>query len=131
LIASESVFGYSLPIWNYVPSLTNRFWDTPAKPNPHRLAAAQSSPAYVEHKNVRLARRHPEIFFEKRVTKESQTVCIASASKSPKPPTASFTISESPKIPPNSACAKNELYRTLGREKTNRLPQRPPKPISS
>src|SRR5258707_6224564 len=37
LLTNESVFGYNFAIWNYVPSLTNRFLDTPGKPNPHRL----------------------------------------------------------------------------------------------
>jgi len=89
--------------------------------NPHRLPAAQSFAAYVEHKNVRLARRHPEIFFEKRVHEGVADRMHRLASKSPKPPTASFTISESPKIPPNSASAKTNSTAPSPR-KTNRLP---------
>ena len=67
LIRNEKVYGYDVRIWNYVRTLTNRMLNRPAEPNPHRIDAAKSYPAYVEHTNVRLFRRHPEIFFEGQV----------------------------------------------------------------
>ena len=124
LLSNKHFFGYDLPIWNYVPSLTNRFWDTPAKLNPHRLAAAQSFPAYVEHKNVRLFRRHPEIFFEKRVHEG-----VADRMRR-----LGFTVGEADCIIHHLGIAedsaevrlrKNELYRTLGCEKIRESPDDP------
>src|SRR6266404_5517906 len=125
LIANESVFGYNFPIWNYVPSLTNRFWDTPAKPNPHRPPAAQFFPAYVEHKNVRLARHHPEIFFEKRV---HEGVANRMYRLGLKIAEAADCIIHHLGIAEDSAetrLSKNELYRTLGREKLIESPNDP------
>src|SRR5271167_208379 len=62
LLARQDLAGYRGTIWNYVLTLTNRLWDSPAKPNPNRLEAARPFPAYVEHQNIRLFRRHPEIY---------------------------------------------------------------------
>ena len=62
LVTNPGVSGYSIPIWNYVPTLATRMLNRPAQQNPHRIEAARGFPAYVEHVNVRLFRRHPEIF---------------------------------------------------------------------
>lgn len=67
LLTGSEVLGYNVRIWNYVHTLTNRMLNRPAYPNPHRIDAARAFPAYVEHANVRLFRRHPEILFEGRV----------------------------------------------------------------
>jgi tetratricopeptide (TPR) repeat protein len=67
LLVPPDVAGYDIRIWNYVVSLTKRLWDIPAKPNPNRLEEARRYPAYVEHQNVRLFRRDPEIYFEGQV----------------------------------------------------------------
>lgn len=67
LLTNREVMGYDIRIWNYVPTLTNRMLNQPALPNPHRIEAARAYSAYVEHVNVRLFRRHPEIYFEGRV----------------------------------------------------------------
>lgn len=124
LLNDKDVFGYELPIWNYVASLTNRFWDSPARPNPNCLAAAQRFPAYVEHKNVRIFRRHPEIFFEKRVHegvadrmrrlgfKVAEADCIIHH----------LGIAEDA---PEVRLRKNDLYRALGREKLADSPNDP------
>jgi hypothetical protein len=124
LLHDEGNLGYQFPIWNYVSSLTNRFWDTPAQPNPHRLLAAQSFPAYVEHKNVRLFRRHPEIFFEKLVHegvadrmrrlgfKVGQADCIIHH----------LGVAEDSAA---ERLRKNQLYRILGQEKLRDDPDDP------
>ncbi len=75
LVTNPGVSGYSIPIWNYVPTLATRMLNRPAQQNPHRIEAARGFPAYVEHVNVRLFRRHPEIFFEGRVH-ESVADCL-------------------------------------------------------
>lgn len=67
LLANPDVLGYDVRIWNYVPTLATRMLNQPAHRNPHCIEAARAFPAYVEHVNVRLFRRHAEIFFEGRV----------------------------------------------------------------
>jgi glycosyltransferase involved in cell wall biosynthesis len=67
LVANPAVFGYDVRIWNYVSTLSTRMLNRAAQRNPHRIEASQSFPGYVEHVNVRLFRRHPEIGFEGRV----------------------------------------------------------------
>lgn len=67
LLTVPDVLGYDVRIWNYVRTLATRLLNRPASPNPQRIDAARPFPAYVEHVNVRLFRRHPEIFFEERV----------------------------------------------------------------
>jgi tetratricopeptide (TPR) repeat protein len=67
LLANPAVLGYDVRIWNYVSTLTTRMLNRPAQRNPHRIEAARQFLGYVEHVNVRLFRRHPEILFEGRV----------------------------------------------------------------
>jgi tetratricopeptide (TPR) repeat protein len=67
LLKRPDVWGYDVRIWNYVSSLTDRVLNRAAHPNPHRIEAARAYPGYVDHVNVRLFRRHPQIFFEGRV----------------------------------------------------------------
>lgn len=67
LTSRTEVMGYEATIWNYVRTLNTRMLRAAAQPNPRRLEAASTYPGYVEHKNVRLFRRHPEIVFEGRV----------------------------------------------------------------
>lgn len=67
LLAKSRVWGYQLPIWNYVRTLTYRMGYETARPNPGRLGASAAYPAYVRGRNVRLFRRDPRICFEKRV----------------------------------------------------------------
>jgi glycosyltransferase involved in cell wall biosynthesis len=67
LLTNPDVLGYDVRIWNYVRTLTDRVLNRPANSNPHRIDATHAFPAYVEHVNVRLFRRHRDIFFEGRV----------------------------------------------------------------
>lgn len=67
LLADPAVLGYDVRIWNYVSTLSTRMLNRPSHRNPHRIEAARAFPAYVEHVNVRLFRRDPEILFEGRV----------------------------------------------------------------
>lgn len=48
-------------------SLHERIWDRPAKPNDSPLPEAEKYPAYVDHENVRLFRRDPDLYFVGRV----------------------------------------------------------------
>jgi glycosyltransferase involved in cell wall biosynthesis len=67
LLADPAVSGYDVRTWDYVSTLSTRMLNQPSRRNPQRIEAARAFPAYVEHTNVRLFRRHPEILFEGRV----------------------------------------------------------------
>lgn len=67
LLANRKARAYQIPIRNYVLSLNERIWDRPAKPNDSPLPEAKPYPAYVDHENVRLFRRDPELYFVGRV----------------------------------------------------------------
>ena len=67
MIADASTTAYQVTIRNYVVSLEDRIWDRASKPNDSEFPAARKYPAYVEHENVRLFRRAPEIYFVGRV----------------------------------------------------------------
>jgi tetratricopeptide (TPR) repeat protein len=66
-LAAPRVAGYQVTIRNYQPSLACKIWDRPAEPNDSSYAAARQYPAYVDHENVRLFRREPEVYFTGRV----------------------------------------------------------------
>lgn len=63
----EPRLGYEAHIRNYVNSCGSRLFARGAQRNDGRLAEAAPYPAYLEHENVRLFRRHPGIYFTGRV----------------------------------------------------------------
>ena len=67
LLSRATIAAYKVPIRNYVLTLNQRIWDRPARPNTSSFAATSIYPGYIEHENVRLFRRQPEIYFEGRV----------------------------------------------------------------
>jgi tetratricopeptide (TPR) repeat protein len=67
LLANRKARAYQVTIRNYVLSLSERIWDRPAIPNASPIAEAKQFPAYVDHENVRLFRRMPELYFVGRV----------------------------------------------------------------
>jgi tetratricopeptide (TPR) repeat protein len=67
LLQNRSTAGYQVTIRNYVMSLQTKIWDRPAVSNDRAFAPAHDAVAYVDHENVRLFRRDPEIFFTGRV----------------------------------------------------------------
>jgi tetratricopeptide (TPR) repeat protein len=66
-LMAAGLAGYQVTIRNYVRSATERLWDQPARLNDGSFAEAAEYPAYLEHQNVRLFRRDPEIYFVHRV----------------------------------------------------------------
>jgi glycosyltransferase involved in cell wall biosynthesis/ribosomal protein S21 len=98
LALRQQVSGYLVTIRNYVPSLQQRVWDKPAKPNDYAVESARAYPGYVEHENVRLFRRNPQIYFVGRVHE-----------------TVGRRIDE-------THARKNRLYRELGRRKVEEMP---------
>lgn len=67
LLADEKAAGFQVTIRNYVASLGHKIWDRSAMPNTGAYAPARKYPAYVDHENVWLFRRDPEIYFTGRV----------------------------------------------------------------
>lgn len=121
LLTNDEMMGYDVRIWNYVPTLTNRMLNRPALANPHRIETAKKYSAYVEHVNVRLFRRHPEIFFEGRVHEG-----VADRMKRIGLPvaTAEFVIHHLgiAEDDPAERARKMEYYRELGRKKLSDSP---------
>ncbi|HUX65981.1 MAG TPA: glycosyltransferase [Terriglobales bacterium] len=58
---------FQVTIRNYVSSLGARVWDRVALANDGAWAEAAGYPGYIEHENVRLFRRRPELYFVGRV----------------------------------------------------------------
>jgi|SRR5690348_266700 len=121
LLGDSAISGYQVTIRNYVLSLQDRVWDRPAIPNDSKLPAARSFPAYVEHQNVRLFRRHPDIFFVGRVHE----------SVGPRLQQLKRKIGEAPLLIHHFGLAasqerrgrKNIFYRELGRRKVREMPR--------
>jgi len=119
-MAEPDVAGYKVSIWNYVPSFANRLWERPAKPNPNRLEAARRYPAYVEHENVRLFRRDPEIYFEGRVHETTGNRILTTGRKLAE---ANFVVHHfGLAMDAETRLRKSEFYRELGRAKVRENP---------
>jgi glycosyltransferase involved in cell wall biosynthesis len=67
LLANRAIAGYQVTIRNYVLDASKKIWDRPAHPNDGSYAPSRPYPAYIDHENVRLFRRDPEIYFVGRV----------------------------------------------------------------
>lgn len=120
LLAADSVAGYKVTIWNYVTTLTNRLWDSPAKPNPVRVEASRPYPAYVEHQNVRLFRRRPQIYFEGRVHETTGHRILTTGGRLAE---ANFVIHHfGLAVDAETRMRKSRLYRELGRQKIQEKP---------
>jgi len=119
-LLTQDMAGYRVTIWNYVLTLNNRLWDSPAKPNPNRIKAATPYPAYVEHQNVRLFRRDPEIYFEGRVHETTGHRILDTGRRLGE---ASVIIHHfGLAIDPEVRIRKSQFYRELGREKARENP---------
>ncbi len=121
MLENSDALGYDIRIWNYVPTLATRMLNRPAHRNPGRIDAARSFPAYVEHVNVRLFRRHPEIFFEGRV---HEGVADRMKSHGMKVAPANFVIHHLGIAEDGAAerSRKMEYYQELGRKKLSESP---------
>jgi len=121
LVAAEEAAGYLVTIRNYVGGLQERIWDRPAKPNDSTLPRARAYPAYVEHENVRLFRRQPEVYFVGRVHETVGHRIIETGGKLAQ---ADFAIHHfGLAASPETRARKNTMYRKLGRRKIGERPQ--------
>jgi len=121
LLDRRAVVGYQVTIRNYVLNLSDRLWDQPARVNDSGFEPARNFPAYVEHQNVRLFRRQPEIYFVGRV---HETVGHRIAETGGKLGQTAFVIHHFGLAADGETRArKNHLYRELGRLKVREAPQ--------
>jgi tetratricopeptide (TPR) repeat protein len=67
LLADARTSGYQVAIRNWVTSLATTVWDRSAVANDGSYEPARHFPGYVDHENVRLFRRSPDIYFTGRV----------------------------------------------------------------
>ncbi|MFY9805331.1 MAG: glycosyltransferase [Candidatus Acidiferrales bacterium] len=121
LLANENVCGYQVTIRNYVHSLQTKIWDRPAKPNDSAYGPARDCAAYVDHENVRLFRRHPEIYFTGRV---HETVGWQILGAKRQIASSRLLIHHLGMLRDAEERARKLLfYRDLGREKVRDMPQ--------
>ncbi|HEY2461189.1 MAG TPA: glycosyltransferase [Candidatus Acidoferrum sp.] len=121
LLADNSTDAYQVTIRNYVLSLEDRIWDRAAIPNNSSLAAARGYPAYVEHENVRLFRRTPEIYFVGRVHESVGPRVLETGRKLGRAP---FFIHHFGLVADAETRArKNHFYCQLGQQKIREMPR--------
>ena len=121
LLANAKARAYQVPIRNYVLSLNERIWDRPAKPNDSPLPEAKKYPAYVDHENVRLFRRHPDLYFVGRV---HETVGIRVLETGGGLGRADFLIHHfGLAVDPQTQNRKNLYYRELSVQKVQEMPR--------
>ncbi len=112
--------GYQVTIRNYVPTLAHKLWDRSAVPNNSEYAPARHAAAYVDHENVRLFRRDPEIRFTGRV---HETVGWSILSSNRKIATARLIIHHMGMLgDPEERARKILFYLELGRQKVAEMP---------
>lgn len=63
LITHSEVAAYITTVRNFVLTLNYRIWDWQAVPNDSDLPDGKQYPAYIDHENVRLFRRDPDVYF--------------------------------------------------------------------
>jgi Flp pilus assembly protein TadD len=121
LVANPKARAYQVPIRNYVLSLNECIWDRPAHPNDSALPEAKPFPAYIDHENVRLFRRDPQLYFVGRV---HETVGIRIQETGGGLGRANFLIHHfGLAVDPQTQNQKNAYYRDLSLQKTRELPQ--------
>ncbi|HXE31544.1 MAG TPA: glycosyltransferase [Terriglobales bacterium] len=112
---------FQVTIRNYVRSLEARVWDRGATRNDKKWKPGAEYPAWIEHENVRLFRRCPELYFVGRVH-ESVGPRVREAGLrlgSAQGRIHHFGLAR----PAEAAASKNLLYRELGRRKALERPQ--------
>lgn len=114
--------GFQAPIRNYVRDPAMKIWDRAARPNDGSYMPARAYPAYIEHENVRLFRRHPDIYFTGRVheTVGWRIRKMGMTLGKVRTPIHHFGIAwESPE----ARFQKIVFYRELGRKKLEEMPE--------
>lgn len=120
-LGAKHVMAYSVRIRNYVLDPGSRLWDQDSKKNISPPPFAVEFPAYVEHTNARLFRRHPELYFEGCV---HETVTCRLERLGMKVNDAKFVIHHLgfAHDDKETMAGKAVYYRELGREKVRAMP---------
>lgn len=63
-LEAGSAMGYTVVIRNYVDDLNGHLWDQPAQRNLNPPKFAEQYPGYLDHVNVRLFRRHADVYYQ-------------------------------------------------------------------
>lgn len=120
LLGNPKAAGYQVPIRNYVLSANERLYDRLPTPNDSLLPCSSVYPAFLEHENVRLFRRHPRVCFVGRVHETVRPRITATHGLLGR---ANFCIhhfglalGEAVKL------RKNKAYREMGRRKIAEVP---------
>jgi tetratricopeptide (TPR) repeat protein len=116
----DSLMGYTVVIRNYCQDMNCNLWDQPAQPNIDPPSFAKNYAAYLDHVNVRLFRRHPDVYYQGAV---HETVGYRLFELGARIDEARFLIHhfgflDSEKI----RSGKSKFYRDLGRRKVQELP---------
>jgi tetratricopeptide (TPR) repeat protein len=120
LLTPRNIDAYQVTIRNYVASLEERIWDRPAQPNDYSLDRSRPFPAYIEHQNVRLFRRHSDIYFVGRVHESVGPRILETGRKLAD---ATFCIHHFGLVADaETRAAKNHFYRKLGQQKIHEMP---------
>jgi tetratricopeptide (TPR) repeat protein len=120
-VSGSYAAGYQVTIRNYVRSAQERLWDQPARPNDGSFAEAAGYPAYLEHQNVRLFRRDPEVYFVHRVHESVGPRILALGRPLGD---AGFLIHHfGLAVQGDERRRKNELYRRMGEAKVRENPR--------
>lgn len=121
LLANRSVAGYQVVIRNYVNSLDTKIWDRPARANDSDYAPARDCAGYIDHENVRLFRRDPEVYFTGRV---HETVGWRIMSTERRLGNSRLIVHHMGMLRDAEERARKLLfYRDLGRQKVQDMPQ--------
>jgi tetratricopeptide (TPR) repeat protein len=120
LLKAPAMDGYLVTILDYVLGINAKVWDFPTKTNQSGLKAARGFPAYAEHTNVRLFRRHPEIYFVGCVHESVGPRIVTLGGVLGK---ADFVIHHfGLTVDAATRARKNWLYRLLGHKKVQEMP---------
>lgn len=120
-LGRANFWGFQMPIRNYIRDPAMKIWDRAARPNDGSYLPARAYPAYIEHENVRIFRRHRDIYFTGRVH-ETVGWRIRETSRTlgtVRTPIHHFGMAwESPE----ARFQKIVFYRELGRKKLEEMP---------
>jgi tetratricopeptide (TPR) repeat protein len=120
LLKAPAVDGYLVTILDYVLGVNAKVWDFSTKTNHSGFAPGRRFPAYVEHTNVRLFRRRPQIYFVGCIHESVGPRIVEMGGALGK---ADFVIHHfGLTVDAATRARKNYLYRLLGQKKVQEMP---------
>jgi tetratricopeptide (TPR) repeat protein len=120
LLKAPAIDGYLVTILDYVLGMNAKVWDFSTKTNHSGFEPARRFPAYVEHTNVRLFRRRPQIYFLGCIHESVGPRIVEMCGVLGK---ADFLIHHfGLTVDAATRARKNYLYRELGQKKVREMP---------